>query len=52
MTIQKYIWNLKLSYFAHLLFVLKAAKIPERFRKSWLLHAACLIQPKDDKKEK
>ena len=34
------IWNLKLSYFAYLFFALKAAKISQRFRKSWLLHAA------------
>ena len=36
----------RLCYFANLFFLLKAGKIPKRFRKSCLLHAACLIQPK------
>ena len=45
------IWNLKLSYFAHLFFVLKAAKTSKRFKAGYILHSACLIliQPKATK---
>ena len=43
---------LMISSLDDLFFVRKAAKIPKRFRKSWLLHTARLIQPKDDEIEK
>ena len=43
---------LMISSLDDLFFVRKTAKIPKRFRKSWLLHTACLIQPKDDEIEK